>query len=80
MKATSSNQTPWPIFEPPINRRTLRKDPTNLKAKRICYSEEHPLNKTNQSFLPLFMQNKTPQNRHNPILINHLSSKITSPQ
>jgi hypothetical protein len=29
----------------------LRKDPTNLEAKKIHYSEEHPLNKTNQNFL-----------------------------
>jgi hypothetical protein len=33
----------------------------------------------NQSFLPLFTQNETPQNRHNPIPINCLSSRITSP-
>jgi hypothetical protein len=38
------------------------------------------LNRTNQNFLPLSMQNETPQNRHNPIPINHLFSKITSPQ
>jgi hypothetical protein len=45
----------------------LRKDPTNLKVRRTHYLEEHPLNKTNQNFLPLFMQNETLQNRHNPI-------------
>jgi hypothetical protein len=66
-KATTLNQTPQPIFGPPVNRRTLRKDPTNLKVRRTHYLEEHPLNKTNQNFLPLFMQNETLQNRHNPI-------------
>jgi hypothetical protein len=62
-KATPSNQTPRPTFGPPVNWRTLRKDSMSLKAKRICYSEEHPSNKMNQSFLPLFMQNETLQNR-----------------
>jgi hypothetical protein len=31
----------------------LRKDPTNPKARRTRYLEEHPLNRTNQNFLPL---------------------------
>jgi hypothetical protein len=39
-----------------MNCRTLRKDPTNLKARRTCYLEEHPLNKTNQNFLPLYAE------------------------
>jgi hypothetical protein len=50
-----------------MNQRTLKKDPTNLKAKRIHYSEEHPLNKTNQSFLPLYTeQNPAEQAQPHP--------------
>jgi hypothetical protein len=50
----------------------LRKNSTNLEAKRICYSEEHLLNKMNQNSLPLFMQNKTQKTKHSPTPTSHL--------
>jgi hypothetical protein len=37
----------------------LRKDPTNLKGKRIHYSEEHPLNRRTRAFC-LFLRRKKP--------------------
>jgi hypothetical protein len=52
----------------------------SLEAKRIHYSEEHQSNKMNQNFLPLFMQNKTLQTRHNLTFTNYLSSETTNPQ
>jgi hypothetical protein len=64
MKTTPLNQTPRLIFGPPVNQRTLRKDPTDLKARRTRYLEKHPLNKTNQNFLPLF--NPTEQAQPHP--------------
>jgi hypothetical protein len=65
-KATPPIWTPQPTFGPSMNQRTLRKDPMNLEAKRIRYSEEHPLNKMNQNFLPLFKQNPADQAQHHP--------------
>jgi hypothetical protein len=52
----------------------------NLEAKRICYSEEHQLNKMNQNSLPLFMQNETWQIKHNLILTSHLYLETINPQ
>jgi hypothetical protein len=65
-KATTSNQTPQPIFGPPVNQRTLRKDPTNLKARRTCYLEEHPSNKTKLSASFYAEQNPAEQAQPHP--------------
>jgi hypothetical protein len=73
IKATPQIKTPQLTFGHSVNQRTLRKDPKNLEAKRICYSEEHQLNKMNQNSLPLSTQNKTQQIKHNPIPTSYLS-------
>jgi hypothetical protein len=52
----------------------------SLEVKRICYSEEPLLNKTNQNCLPLSMQNEIWLNKHNPTPINPLSSETISPR
>jgi hypothetical protein len=44
----------------------LRKDPTNLEVKRICYSEEHQSNKTNQNFSASFYTEQNPADQAQP--------------
>jgi hypothetical protein len=48
----------------------LRKDPTSLETKTICYWEELLSNRTNQNYLPLFLQNKAQLINHNLSPVN----------
>jgi hypothetical protein len=80
MKATPSNQTPQPIFGPPREPKNIEERPNKSESKKNLLFRGTPIEQDEQELSASFMQNETPQNRHNLTLINHLSSKITSLQ